>query len=116
MPLHLPRTCGCVTLLILSVVLRMFHRPSCSLQLNDYQYTDDNQDENGAIPSGPNGSGVGIITSVLCILATILWFLRAVSAPRCFMRQQRARGLYPALPCAELLPWCCRIEDRGAAV
>lgn len=43
------------------------------------RYTDLNQDENGQIKSGPSGSGVGIITTLLMASATVIVFMKYVS-------------------------------------
>ncbi|CAM9827303.1 unnamed protein product [Ascophyllum nodosum] len=47
--------------------------------LLEYGYSDLNQDGFGQIKSGPSGSGVGIITTLLCAAATIIVILKYVS-------------------------------------
>jgi hypothetical protein len=40
--------------------------------LVDYGYTNTNLASNGSIPSGPLGSGVGIVSAALCVVATAM--------------------------------------------
>mmetsp|Transcript_14942 Transcript_14942/g.30744 ORF Transcript_14942/g.30744 Transcript_14942/m.30744 type:complete len:87 (+) Transcript_14942:39-299(+) len=47
--------------------------------LNDYGYDDSNKSPSGSIESGPSGSGVGIISSMLMVVALLTWFGKLMS-------------------------------------
>eukprot|EP00903_Cladosiphon_okamuranus_P017083 g15742.t1 len=46
--------------------------------LLDYGYSDLNQSASGQIKSGPSGSGVGIITTLLMCIATVVVVIKAI--------------------------------------
>ncbi|CAM9683513.1 unnamed protein product [Pylaiella littoralis] len=46
--------------------------------LLEYGYSDLNQDSSGQIKSGPSGSGVGIITTLLMAVASLVVIVKAI--------------------------------------
>ncbi|CAN0393656.1 unnamed protein product [Ectocarpus sp. 13 AM-2016] len=46
--------------------------------LLEYGYSDLNQDSSGQIKSGPSGSGVGIITTLLMTIGTLVVVVKAI--------------------------------------
>lgn len=53
------------------------------------RYSDLNQDSSGKIVSGPSGSGVGIITTLLMVVATVIVVVKAVSKKQILARGPR---------------------------
>lgn len=62
---------------VLSLVAHLIFCVLCT-RLYIYRYSDLNQTSSGTIESGPSGSGVGIITTLLMAIATLVVIVKAV--------------------------------------
>lgn len=92
-PTALPRCVLSPIILVLTHFLLLGYTVLASFFL-DVRYTDLNQDSSGKIVSGPSGSGVGIVTTLLMAFSSFVVALKAVRQCDQFLRVVVASYFY----------------------